>query len=258
MDDVPIVDLMKVAELAARKGGDFAYENRHRCQEVNRRDHHDVKLKMDEETQQVIEDFLVATYPDHSILGEEWGNLDTDADYLWVVDPIDGTMNYFRDIAHWCTSVAVMHRGTVVAGAVFAPEQDELFVASVEEPAVCNGREIRVSDIGEIQAATICTAGLSRIAGSAERLAAFDRLIREASKTRVFGAAALDICFVARGRMDAMYEYGLKLWDVAAAGLIVQQAGGTFEQFERTSDLSGAYFVGNGVIDTALKARIGI
>lgn len=251
-------DLMKVAELAARKGGEFAYDHRHRCREVNRREHHDVKLKMDEETQRVIEEFLTCTYSSHSILGEEWGELDTNAEYLWVVDPIDGTMNYFQGIAYWCSSVAVMHHGKVVAGAVFAPERDELFAASVADGAFCNGRPIQVSAIADLGLATLCTAGLSRTAGTDERLAIFGKLVREASKIRVFGAAALDICFVACGRLDAMYEYGLKLWDVAAAGLIVQRAGGQFEQFERTSELSGAYLVSNGHLQAEMKTRLGI
>lgn len=251
-------DLMKVAELAARKGGDFAFDNRHRRLEVNRREHHDVKLCMDEETQRVIEQFLRSTYPEHAILGEEWGELDREAEYLWIVDPIDGTMNYFQGIAYWCSSVAVMHHGDVVAGAVFAPEQDELFVASVDEAAFCNGQPIQVSTIAEIGRATICTAGLSRTVGNDERLASFGRLVQDASKIRVFGAAALDICNVACGRLDAMFEHGLKLWDVAAAGLIVQRAGGCFEQYERISELAGAYLATNGHIDKELRPRIGL
>ena len=258
MSTVSNWDLMKVAELAARKGGDYAYENRHRRREVNRQEHHDVKLRLDEETQAVIEGFLAATYPDHAWAGEEWGEVDWDAEYLWVVDPIDGTMNYFQGIPYWCSSVAVMRRGRVVAGAVFAPELDELFAASVEDGAVCNGEHIRVSEVADLREAAICTAGLSRLVNIGDRLAGFGRVIQEAGKVRVFGAAALDLCYVACGRLDAMFEYGLHLWDIAAGSIIVQRAGGTFVEFERESSLVGAYLAGNGRVDAALRDCLGI
>lgn len=242
-------DLVRHAEAVAREAGTHAMMSAHRRDEVNLRTHHDVKLQLDVETQQVAHDCIRMAYPDHAFLGEEGGGGDAAHAVCWIVDPIDGTMNFFQGIPLWCTSVAVQIDGRTVAGAVYAPEQDECFTVTIDGPALCNGSPVRVSDTPDLRQSTICTAGLSRITGEpGPRLPGFINLLDEASKVRVLGAAALDLCYVACGRVDGMYEYGLKIWDVAAGGLMVRRAGGTFEQF----DAAGGYIATNGRVRDAL------
>ena len=248
---VSIHELLHVAKQAAREAGDYAMENRHRRLEVNRRTHHDVKLRLDLETQRIAEACLRRYFPHHSIFGEEWGELDRDAEYLWIVDPIDGSINFMQGLPYWCSSIAIMREGEVVAGAVYAAEQDECFSASIDGNATCNGDRIHVSETSDLHAATVCAAGLSRI--TLNQQPGFLRLLTEVGKIRVFGAAALDLCYVASGRFDALVEHGLNLWDVAAGSLIVRKAGGIVEKIETISELSSDYMASNGVLQEPLK-----
>jgi myo-inositol-1(or 4)-monophosphatase len=238
---------------AARRGGSFALENLHRKGEVNLRTHHDVKLQMDVDTQHEVEAYLKSACPDHAVFGEEGGDAQREEPFQWIIDPIDGTMNYFLGIPHWCSSVAVRHGDTVVAGAVYAPAMDECFSATLGGAAELNGKPIRVSDIDSLAEGALLTGGISRVTGDAERrVVPFLNTIRQLGKVRILGAAALDFCYVACGRVDAMYEHGLKLWDVAAGGLIVQQAGGSLLEFDREDDLTAAYLACNPAMERPL------
>ena len=243
-------DLARHAEAVARAAGMHARTSAHRRDEVNFRSHHDVKLQLDVETQQVAYDCIRKAYPDHGFLGEEGEDEAATHAVCWIVDPIDGTMNFFQGLPLWCTSIAVQVGGRTVAGAVYAPEQDECFTVTIDGPTLCNGSPVRVSDTPDLRQSMICTAGLSRVSGDpGPRLPGFVNLLNEASKVRVLGAAALDLCYVACGRLDGMYEYGLKIWDVAAGGLMVLRAGGTFERF----DSAGGYVATNGRIRDELR-----
>ncbi len=173
--------------------------------------------------------------PDHRILGEEATSGDPAADVRWVVDPLDGTVNYFYSIPHYAVSIAAQaRRGTgdgrdsweTVAGAVFDPERDEMFTASRDQPARLNGQPIHVSDRATL-AEAIVSIGFFKSEETVRRsLAMFDGVINKVRKVRLQGAAALDVVYVASGRYDAYIEYGIKLWDIAAGQLILEQAGG--------------------------------
>jgi myo-inositol-1(or 4)-monophosphatase len=236
--------LRRHAEHVARAAGRFAQEHVHRKGEVDARLPHDIKLRMDRDTQQVAEAAVLEAYPGHAILGEEGNRGHSNAEYRWVIDPIDGTMNYFVGIPYWCTSVAVQRKGKTVAGAVYHPALDECFSADATSPAWCNGVVIRPSDVSRLEESLIATAGLPRVVEEgANRVSLFVDLMRQAGKLRILGAAALDICYVACGRLDAMYEVGLKVWDVAAAGLIADRAGAHIERYDVERDGSASYLV---------------
>lgn len=246
-------DLLRCAVEAARAAGDHALNNVHRRQHVAQRFDHDVKLHLDLECQKQAEQVIHGAFPGHRVLGEEGGAFDADPEPLWIVDPIDGTVNFQHGLPLWCSSVAVRVGKDVVAGAVYVPMLDECYTASVQEPARCNGEPIRVSLTERLEDALVLT-GLSKHIG--KNLHTID-VLREVSlkvqKARIMGAAAVDLCHVACGRADGYFESGIYLWDVAAAGFIAQRAGARVEILEALSEVRFRYVCTNGKIHDALR-----
>ena len=264
-------ELLECAVAAVRAAGTHALDNRARRTEVVAATEHDVKLRLDLECQEKAVDTIRARFPDHAILGEE----DSGAGILpaasapppdpqpptleWVIDPIDGTVNFFHGVRFWCSSTAVRRNGQVVAGAVFAPELDELYTATVDGPAKLNGSRISVSDTSTVAEAMVLT-GMDRTAVTGlPSFSLFEKIADNAQKARIMGSAAVDICLVARGGADAYFEAGIYLWDIAAAGLIVERAGGRIEHL-RESDTDGrlTWLATNGRIHDELKALLAL
>lgn len=233
--------LLSVATRAARAAGNHALTNKHRRTEVNETFDHDIKLVLDLECQKIAEAVILATFPDHAILGEEDETPNTNSPYEWIIDPIDGTMNYSHSFEYWCSSVAVRHKNQLIAGTVFAPEFGTTYSTDNESPATCNGNPIRVSPTTKLNQAMIFT-GLSKwMEKSTEpHLQFFNSLALKTKKLRINGAAALDLCRVADGTCDGFFETGIYLWDYAAAGLIAQQAGAEIIIIPRPNDPHGA------------------
>ncbi|MBL7114565.1 MAG: inositol monophosphatase [Kiritimatiellae bacterium] len=226
---IPKPDLLACAVKAARSAGLHAHANLHRRKEAAQIFKHDVKLNLDTECQRKAEDVIRQIYSDHAILGEE----DTGADentcpdgYEWIIDPIDGTVNFSHGLPFWCSSIAVRHNEKVLAGAIFAPELNQLFTATDDTRSLLNGTPISVSDVDSLDAAMITTGIDERVDIGLAPHTILRAIAMECQKVRVMGSAALDICRVAQGHADGYYETGIYLWDVAAAGLIVNQAGG--------------------------------
>ena len=245
----PPDELVRHAEAAARLAGVYALTNQARRREVFTRSHHDVKLHLDLETQDVVEKYIRGFYPQHDILGEEGEFRELGDGYTWVIDPIDGTVNYSHGLPHWCTAVAVFRGQDVVAGAVYAPVRDECYTATIEGPALCNGEPIAVSPVDSVMECIVLSGSIGRaIVGDERRWRTFKYLAASVSKVRVLGAAALDCCYVACGRADAMFEYDLNIWDVAAAGLIASRAGAQIRRFEEKGQGVGTYLIaGKGI-----------
>ena len=257
---VSIEDLLSCAVEAARTAGQHALTQQHRRAEVAQVFKHDVKLNLDTECQRRAEDAIHAAYPDHAILGEEdtgSNGAEGGGGYEWVVDPIDGTVNFSHGLPFWCTSIAVQLGDEVLAGAIYAPELDQLFTATKETPALLNGADICVSGVTTLDAAMI-TSGMDKLIDIG--LAPYTILRAIASdcqKVRVMGCAALDICRVAQGHADGYFEAGIYLWDVAAAGLVVRQAGGNAEILSRMAAPHRLSFIAsNGHIHDALLALV--
>jgi myo-inositol-1(or 4)-monophosphatase len=222
--------MLETAIEAADAAGKLLRKNFGSTLTVNLATHHDIKLEIDEQAQQVITKIILADFPDHCILGEEAITGNPNADVRWVVDPLDGTVNYFYGIPHYAVSIAAQQRNgdrwETVAGVVLAPEIDELFATEKGRPAMLHGRPIRVSNRTELSEAIVALGFFKNVETINRSLQDFGQIIHKVRKLRLMGAAALDVAYVACGRYDAYIEYGIKLWDIAAGQLILENAGG--------------------------------
>lgn len=255
-DSFPLDRWLETAVAAVRAAGRHALENRRRRTETVERSAHDVKLALDLECQREAEAVIARVFPHARVMGEEGGAGGGDGAPVWVIDPIDGTVNFSHGMPLWCSSVAVLQGDETLAGAVLVPELDELYTATCEGPAERNGAAIRVSDTASLSDAMILT-GLSKHMGS--NPAALDFLAEiavRAQKVRLMGAAAVDLCHVACGRSDGYYESSIYLWDVAAAGLVVRRAGGRTETLRQFSPVHLRYLCTNGRLHEELKRLV--
>jgi myo-inositol-1(or 4)-monophosphatase len=226
--------MLETAIEAASEAGKLLRRNFGVTPAVTEAKHHDIKLELDEQAQRLITKIILADYPDHCILGEEGATGNENADVRWVVDPLDGTVNYYYGIPHYAVSVAAQQRvgenlWETVAGVVFAPEVDEMFATENGKPAMLHGRPIHVSDRAQLEEAIIGIGFFKSAETIQSSLQDFQNLIGRVRKMRLMGAAALDCVYVACGRFDAYIEYGIKLWDIAAGQLILENAGGRVE-----------------------------
>ncbi|MEI6564725.1 MAG: inositol monophosphatase family protein [bacterium] len=254
--------LLETIVLAVRTAGNHAHENRHRKTETVMVAAHDIKLQLDLECQAIVLKIVRNHFPTHAILAEETADKGQPADnphgspYTWVIDPIDGTVNFSHGLPWWCCSVAVHYHGKTVAGAVYAPATDELFTAARGGTACCNGSPITVSEVKKLKESMVLTGLDQKISGQERRRDLFQGIADNAQKARVMGAAALDMCRVAAGQSDGYFEAGIYTWDVSAAGLIVELAGGRAEILAETSPHRLIYLATNGHIHDELKALI--
>ena len=173
------------------------------------------------------------SFPDHSIISEEVGDLPKPSDYKWVIDPIDGTVNFAHGIPLCCVSIGLLHHNEVILGAVYNPMMNELFFAERGKGATLNGEPIKVSKKMDFKKACLVTGFPYNWPKNKEHpIKVFERLILEGLPIRRLGSAAIDLCWVACGRFDGFWEYNLSAWDVAAGYLIVSEAGGRVTDFD--------------------------
>lgn len=223
---------------------------------------HDVKLKLDLECQEIIWDIIRSHYPFHAILAEESADKGQPADdphqspYTWIVDPIDGTVNFSHGLPWWCSSVAVTRGGVTVAAAVYAPSTGELFTAARGGRSCCNGTPLAVSTVKTLKESMVLTGLDQKFTRNDQRLKRFLAISDNVQKARVIGAAALDMCRVAAGQSDGYFEAGIYIWDEAAASLIVELAGGRSETLAEPSRHRRIQLATNGHIHTELKTLI--
>jgi myo-inositol-1(or 4)-monophosphatase len=244
---------LDAAEKAARAAGELLQQNWHRPSRVNAAEAHDIKLEIDVETQTLITDLLLKQFPSHALYGEEGIVGDQSSDYQWVVDPLDGTVNYFYRIPHFCVSIALRYKGEIIVGVIYDPMRNEMWSGQKGQKPTLNGVEFRVSDRADLAEAVI-SVGLSKTGVTIESgLPLLQQMVHRARKCRLMGSAALDMAYVACGRFDAYIEQGISLWDVAAGWILVETAGGTVETRPRT-DMKDKYSIiaSNGVIDLKL------
>ncbi len=178
-------------------------------------------------------EIIQGNYPEHTIISEEVGELVQVSDYQWLIDPIDGTVNFAHSIPICCVSIGLLHKNELILGAVYNPMMNELFFAEKGKGATLNGKPISVSLKSNFKKACLVTGFPYAWPDSYEHpIKVFERFILEGLPIRRLGSAALDLCWVACGRFDGFWEYNLSSWDVAAGYLIVQEAGGTITNFE--------------------------
>lgn len=166
-------------------------------------------------------------YPKHAILAEESGGASlSDAEYLWIIDPLDGTTNFLHGYPQYCVSIALAHKGQIQQAVVYDPNRNDLFTASKGGGAFLNDRRIRVSKRISLADSLISTGfPYTDVSYLDQYLAMFADMIRKTAGVRREGSAALDLCYVASGRVDGYWELNLKSWDIAAGSLIAQEAG---------------------------------
>lgn len=239
---------LQAAEEAARHAGAFlrrAFNGQKTTDAVSA---HDIKLRLDRETQTLIENSLRGNFPGYAVLGEEGCSEGTE-EPCWVIDPIDGTVNYFYGIPLFCVSIALQVQGCPVLGCVYDPMRDECFCARVGGVPTLNGRPIHVSARAAMAEAVIFV-GHGTHDGSGEAgIRRFARLSSQVRKIRILGSAALTLCYIAAGRFDAYIENRINLWDFAAAAVILEAAGGVLEFTpQQTDGLTGSVVAWNGLL----------
>src|SRR5213083_3615207 len=212
---------LDTAEQAARAAGKLLRENFRQRQRVNAVAAHDVKLEIDVQTQELITDLLLKEFPGHALYGEEGVAGDQNTEHQWVVDPLDGTVNYFYGIPHFCVSIALRLRSEIMVGVIYDPIREEMWTGQKGEIPRLNGHHFHVSERADLAEAVI-SVGLSKTDDTIEAgLPLLQRMIHRVRKCRLLGSAALDMAYVACGRLDAYIEQGISLWDIAAGWLLI-------------------------------------
>ena len=211
---------------AAQAAGSFLRANFGKPLSVDENLAHDIKLELDKRTQSLIESIILDRYPGHAIYGEEGITGDQASEFQWIIDPIDGTVNFFYSIPHFAVSIALRRAGKIIAGVIYDPMRDEMWSVKEGHPALLNGLPISVSGRTDAAECTV-SVGVSKSINTINRgIPLFEKMLRSVKKCRMMGSASLDIAYVACGRLDAYIEGMISLWDVAAGLLLVEQAGG--------------------------------
>lgn len=220
--------LTNIAVTAARRAGSviLQYYRRGETGEVRQKDENDYVTEADERAEATIIDVIHRAHPKHAIRAEESGR-SGDSRTIWIIDPIDGTSNFMHGLPHFCVSIACQIDGVVEHAVVYDPVKDELFTADRGAGATLDGRRIRVSGARHLRHAMLASGFAYRKNDDiATHLPTFNRLLAASGDFRRGGSAALDLAYVAAGRLDGYWELGLSPWDVAAGILMVETAGG--------------------------------
>lgn len=221
--------MLNTAITAARKAGDIISRYAHRIDQldIQEKASNDFVSQVDKMAEQAIIDVLHTAYRNHSILGEESGRYEGDSIYEWVIDPLDGTTNYLYGIPHYSVSIALKKDGKLFQGVIYDPAKDDLFTASKGNGAMLNQRRIRVRKRRSIEN-SLLTTGIPYKASQDMDLftETLKAITPNTAGIRRPGSAALDLAYVAAGRYDGFWEFGLNQWDIAAGVLMVKEAGG--------------------------------
>lgn len=239
--------ILNIAVTAARNASKVIIRSigRLETKHISEKHKNDFVTEVDKAAEKEIIATIKKNYPDHKIIGEESGTTDGSDNFVWIVDPLDGTTNYIHNFPHYCISIAFQYKGKIEHGVIYDPIRNELFTSSRGDGAKLNDRRIRVSSNSKFEQSLIGTGFPSK---GPEDLPlyfrSFEAIMPMVSGIRRAGAAALDLAYVAAGRFDGFWELGLKQWDMAAGVLMIKEAGGL------VSDLSGEehYFTSGNII----------
>ena len=256
--------LLNIGVRAARRAGDLVVRHINQLDaiKVDSKGRHDYVSEVDRMAEDDIIQTVRRSYPDHAFLAEESGasGAGNDAEYVWIIDPLDGTTNFLHGFPVFCISIAVMHRGRIEHGVIYDPLRQELFTASRGTGATVDGRRMRVSETRTLEKSLLGT-GYPYKPGS-EWIDAYMGMLKaamqETSGVRRPGAAALDLAYVAAGRLDGFWEIGLNIWDIAAGTLMIQECGGIVTDLDGRDgwQQSGNLVAGNPKVHEALLQLI--
>jgi len=246
---------LDVAIEIAREAGKVLREEVDRPPDIAYKGDFDLVTQADRRSEKVIVERLQRYFPGHAVAAEEGTGTDSDAEYRWHVDPLDGTTNFAHGYPCFCVSMALARRGQLILGVVYNPVYDEMFTAARGEGATFNGKKIHCSKIGAVKNSLLCTGFPNHKRESHPNIYYYWDFTLRSHGVRRDGSAALDLAYVAAGRFDGFWEFGLKPWDTAAGIVLVEEAGGS------VSDLGGQpYTLGgrtilasNGLIHEEMK-----
>ena len=231
--------MLNIAVRAARVAGNIIVRGFENLDELDTQSKgaNDYVTKIDKEAENAIISKIKQSYPDHAFYGEESGKQGEDETFTWLIDPLDGTTNFIRGLPHFCVSIALLHKGRLDQAVVFDPIRSELFTASKGTGAQLNGYRIRASKRKDLQQSVLATAfPFKQKDNTATFLHQFSEIFAKCGDVRRSGSAALDMAYVAAGRVDGYWEKGVQPWDVAAGELLVRESGGLVTDFTGNND----------------------
>jgi len=221
--------LLNIAIAAARQAGDIIVRHYDQIDRLTISEKHNEEpfTEVDIKAEQTIINSILKAYPDHGILAEESGTRNTESESLWIIDPLDGTTNYLHGYPFFCVSIAFKFKNRIEHAVVYDPIRHECFTASRGRGAQLNDRRIRVSKQSQLQNALLGTGLPFRSASVAQRyMPTLEAMMGQGASIRRSGSAALDLAYVAAGRLDGFWEFGLRPWDIAGGSLLIKEAGG--------------------------------
>lgn len=229
-----MTDYLELAAELARAAGAVQLEHIKHVHTIEFKDKKNLVTEVDKQCERLIVDGIRAKFPDHDVLGEEGERERKESDYLWIIDPLDGTTNYTHQFPFFDVSIGLSHKDELICGVIYDPSRDELFAAAKDKGATLNGEPIHVSTTARLQDSLMAT-GFAYIDHSKERLdnmREFEAFVKSAQAVRRPGAAAIDLAYIACGRLDGFWEPNLKPWDMAAGALIIREAGGRLSTYD--------------------------
>jgi myo-inositol-1(or 4)-monophosphatase len=226
--------VLNIALAAARKAGDIITRHLYRLDTltISTKERNDLVSEVDINAEHAIIYVIQKSFPSHNIIGEESGELDNGSDHTWIIDPLDGTNNYLHGFPHFCVSIALRVNEHIEHGLIYDPIRDEVFTASRGRGAHMNNKRLRVSKQQQLSSALIGTGFPLRTPTVFEPyFATLHALYQQCLGVRRAGSSALDLAYVAAGRLEGSWHYGLNIWDIAAGSLMVREAGGLVTDF---------------------------
>jgi myo-inositol-1(or 4)-monophosphatase len=227
--------MLNIAVRAARNAGDHIVRKMNKLQDlkIEQKGPNDFVSEVDRQAEEKIIETLLSSFPNHGIIAEESGEIKGSEEFQWIIDPLDGTTNYLHGFPHFAVSIACQHKGRLEHGVIYDPLKQELFTASRGDGATVNNKRIRVTNIKSTQGALLGTGFPFKHHDKLDEfLKIFNEFFTSATDIRRAGSAALDLAYVAAGRLDGFWESGLNSWDIAAGALIVREAGGITIDYE--------------------------
>lgn len=245
--------MIEIAKKAAYAAGEILREYFGKIPEaaVRQKTKNDFLSFVDEESEKKIVSIIHSAYPDHEFLAEEGGRSGASGDYLWIIDPLDGTKNYLSGIPVFAVSIALQYKDELILGVIYDSMRDELFSAQKGAGAFLNGVKIQVSKKGKLEQSLIATGFPFKAKHFLPAyLKAFEDIFQRSIGMRRMGAAAIDLAYLAAGRFDGFWEIGLSPWDVAAGTVIIREAGGQVSDFWQGQDFLWNHYIlaSNGLI----------